>query len=283
MAQQFSGQAGRLLLCTGRRRVGLEDLGGRLRSGDDDLGLLCVEAGCGEAAFALPFRFRGRWIVLRFGRVDHHGLGFGVVGHQGVAFGAYFAGIGGPLTGRFGRGFTGGAVWLGCVGHIWSLAIQPSVGPIVELVRPARTMDPMTPMGDLLGPEPILLPRDGEAEAKLLANESPGIVAAAHPSAAVAWAALAEAVLASNEASDRAVTAYAYARTGYHRGLDQLRRHGWKGFGPVPYSHEPNRGFLRCVAALARAADAIGESDEYGRCLDLLDDCDPAARPALGL
>ncbi|OSC42771.1 DUF3151 domain-containing protein [Mycobacterium decipiens] len=141
----------------------------------------------------------------------------------------------------------------------------------------------MTPMGDLLGPEPILLPRDGEAEAKLLANESPGIVAAAHPSAAVAWAALAEAVLASNEASDRAVTAYAYARTGYHRGLDQLRRHGWKGFGPVPYSHEPNRGFLRCVAALARAADAIGESDEYGRCLDLLDDCDPAARPALGL
>jgi hypothetical protein len=36
------------------------------------------------------------------------------------------------------------------------------------------------------------------------------------------------------------------------------------------------------VAALARAADAIGETDEYQRCLDLLDDCDPAARPALG-
>jgi Protein of unknown function (DUF3151) len=51
----------------------------------------------------------------------------------------------------------------------------------------------------------------------------------------------------------------------------------------VPYSHEPNRGFLRCVAALARAADAIGESDEYQRCLDLLDDCDPAARSELGL
>ena len=66
-------------------------------------------------------------------------------------------------------------------------------------------------------------------------------------------------------------------------GLDQLRRNGWKGFGPVPYSHEPNRGFLRCVAALARAADAIGETDEYQRCLDLLDDCDPAARSELGL
>ena len=84
-------------------------------------------------------------------------------------------------------------------------------------------------------------------------------------------------------ADDKAVTAYAYARTGYHRGLDQLRRNGWKGFGPVPYSHEPNRGFLRCVAALARAADAIGESDEYARCVDLLDDCDPAARSELGL
>jgi hypothetical protein len=84
-------------------------------------------------------------------------------------------------------------------------------------------------------------------------------------------------------AEDKAVTAYAYARTGYHRGLDQLRRNGWKGFGPVPYSHEPNRGFLRCVAALAHAADAIGETPEYTRCLDLLDDCDPAARGELGL
>ena len=64
-------------------------------------------------------------------------------------------------------------------------------------------------------------------------------------------------------ADDKAITAYAYARTGYHRGLDQLRRNGWKGFGPVPYRHEPNRGFLRCVAALANAADAIGETDEY--------------------
>jgi hypothetical protein len=37
------------------------------------------------------------------------------------------------------------------------------------------------------------------------------------------------------------------------------------------------------VAALARAADTIGETEEYLRCLDLLDDCDPAAREALGL
>jgi hypothetical protein len=137
----------------------------------------------------------------------------------------------------------------------------------------------MTPMGDLLGPDPILLPGDSEAEAALLAGEKPGIVAAAHPSASVAWAALAEGALAE----DKAITAYAYARTGYHRGLDQLRRNGWKGFGPVPYSHQANRGFLRCVAALAHAADTIGETDEYRRCVDLLDDCDPEARKALGL
>ena len=137
----------------------------------------------------------------------------------------------------------------------------------------------MTPISDLLGPEPILLPGDEEAEAELRANENPAIVAATHPAASVAWAALAEDALAD----DKAITAYAYARTGYHRGLDQLRRNGWKGFGPVPYDHEPNRGFLRCVAALARAADAIGENDEYQRCLDLLDDCDPKARAQLGL
>jgi Protein of unknown function (DUF3151) len=137
----------------------------------------------------------------------------------------------------------------------------------------------MTRMGDLLGPDPVRLPGDSAAEAELEAEEKPAIVAAAHPTASVAWAALAEDALAD----EKVITAYAYARTGYHRGLDQLRRNGWKGFGPVPYSHVPNRGFLRCVAVLAKAADAIGESDEYARCLDLLDDCDPAARAELGL
>jgi hypothetical protein len=137
----------------------------------------------------------------------------------------------------------------------------------------------MTPMGDLLGPDPVLLPTDDGPQDELLAGERPAIVAAAHPSASVVWAVLAEQALDD----DQAVTAYAYARTGYHRGLDQLRRNGWKGFGPVPFSHQPNRGFLRCVAALARAADAIGETDEFQRCLDLLDDCDPAARHELGL
>ena len=140
-------------------------------------------------------------------------------------------------------------------------------------------MGPMTSFGDLMGPPPVLLPGDSEAESALEAGEHASIVAAAHPAASVAWAALAEEALTD----DKAITAYAYARTGYHRGLDQLRRNGWKGFGPVPYGHEPNRGFLRCVAALARAADAIGETPEFERCRDLLDDCDPTARAELGL
>lgn len=137
----------------------------------------------------------------------------------------------------------------------------------------------MTSFGDLLGPQPTLLPGDDDAETKLLDRADPAAVAAEHPTASIAWAYLAEAALAEGAT----ITAYAYARTGYHRGLDQLRRNGWKGFGPVPYSHEPNRGFLRCVAVLARAAKAIGETDEYARCLDLLEDCDPRAAEALGV
>jgi hypothetical protein len=98
-----------------------------------------------------------------------------------------------------------------------------------------------------------------------------------YPASSAAWATLAERAMADG----RIVTAYAYARTGYHRGLDQLRRSGWKGSGPVPWSHEPNRGFLRCLHTLARAADAIGEADEAARCAQFLRDSDPAAADAL--
>ena len=133
------------------------------------------------------------------------------------------------------------------------------------------------------GPAPTLLPVDGpdaDARAALSSGSSPREAVPAAPAASLLWALLAEGAL--RDEGDP-VAAYAYARTGYHRGLDQLRRNGWKGFGPVPFAHEPNQGFLRCVAALARAADAIGETPEYQRCLDLLDDCDPRARGALGL
>ena len=132
--------------------------------------------------------------------------------------------------------------------------------------------------GNLFGPEPTLLPADPAVEV-LDQGEDPVKVAAARPSSSAAWAALAERGLADGEL----VAAYAYARTGYHRGLDQLRRNGWKGFGPVPWSHRPNQGFLRALAALAKAAEAVGENDEATRCRDFLADSDPEAAAILGL
>ncbi len=129
---------------------------------------------------------------------------------------------------------------------------------------------------NLLGdPPPTLLPGDPAAEAALARGEDPAEVAAAHPRASAAWAALAERALEPGGGPAKTVEGYAYARTGYHRGLDALRRNGWKGHGPVPWSHEPNRGFLRCVTLLARAAAVIGETDEHERCITLLTDCDP--------
>lgn len=132
---------------------------------------------------------------------------------------------------------------------------------------------------NLLGPQPTYLPESPEPNARLESGEDPTTVVADHPTHSAAWAALAERA----EAAGETVTAYAFARTGYHRGLDQLRRNGWKGFGPVPWDHAANQGFLRAVAALARAAGTIGERDEYERCVQLLDDCDPRAVAALGL
>ena len=134
----------------------------------------------------------------------------------------------------------------------------------------------MTHSHNLLGEPPAtLLPGDPEAEAALAAGTDPAEVAAGHPRASAAWAALAETAIDGG----RTIEAYAYARTGYHRGLDALRKNGWKGYGPVPWSHEPNRGFLRCVMVLARAAEAIGEVDEQERCTQLLRDCDPLLVP----
>jgi hypothetical protein len=126
---------------------------------------------------------------------------------------------------------------------------------------------------NLLGPEPTLLPERAEQQAAVDGGTDPARIAANWPDFSEGWAVLAERAL---EAGD-SVTAYAYARTGYHRGLDQLRRSGWKGFGPIPWSHRPNRGFLRALAALGRAAQSIGETEEYDRVKKFLNDSDPAA------
>ena len=133
----------------------------------------------------------------------------------------------------------------------------------------------MTSHGNLFAP-PTNLP-DDPATARLDAGDGPTEVAAAYPASSAAWASLAERALKQG----RPVEAYAYARTGYHRGLDALRRSGWKGSGPIPWSHEPNRGFLRALHALGQAAGRIGEQDEAQRCAQFLSDSDPAATAAL--
>ena len=121
------------------------------------------------------------------------------------------------------------------------------------------------------GPPPTLLPDDPAPREELEGGADAYDVARRHPTSSLAWATLADA--AWNEG--RVVESYAFARVGYHRGLDALRRNGWKGHGPVPWSHEPNRGFLRCLIALQRAAAAIGEEDEAERCAAFILDCDP--------
>jgi hypothetical protein len=140
------------------------------------------------------------------------------------------------------------------------------------------TNEPGLVRRDLLGgPAPTLLPDEAGPRQALEAGGDPNDVAAQFPASSSAWAVLADDAFAAG----RVVESYAYARVGYHRGLDALRRNGWKGHGPVPWSHDPNRGFLRCLHALGRAADAIGESDEAQRCAAFLTDCDPGAAAAL--
>jgi hypothetical protein len=131
----------------------------------------------------------------------------------------------------------------------------------------------------MAGPPPTQLPED-PAAAELDAGTPPADVVRAHPESPIAWAVLAEGALSDGSGVDD-VTGYAYARVGYHRSLDQLRRNGWKGHGPVPWEHVPNRGFLRALAALAVAAGRIGETHEEERCRDFLRDSSPAAYDAL--
>jgi hypothetical protein len=125
-------------------------------------------------------------------------------------------------------------------------------------------------------PETVLPPPPLEAEEALAQAMKSGsrpviaAVAARWPRYMSAWAALAE--LAEDH---DAVSAYAYARTGYHRGLDALRAAGWRGSGYVRWRHPTNQGFLRCLEALRRTAGEIGEADEETRCSLFLRQLDP--------
>jgi Protein of unknown function (DUF3151) len=127
------------------------------------------------------------------------------------------------------------------------------------------------------GPEPTRLAADPAAAAlSERGGEQLMDVVCQHPGSSLGWALLAEDSLAvhSREAD---VAAYAYARTGYHRGLDALRRAGWRGSGPIPWEHEPNRGFLRALHALSVAAERIGDTAEQERCAQFLRDSSETA------
>ena len=129
----------------------------------------------------------------------------------------------------------------------------------------------MTIGRDLLdGPPPTLLP-DDPAAGSLAAGADPEAVVREFPTSSLAWAVVSDQAWADG----RVLESYAFARVGYHRGLDALRRNGWKGHGPVPWSHEANRGVLRCLISLRRGAEAIGESDEVERLGAFIADCDP--------
>jgi hypothetical protein len=129
---------------------------------------------------------------------------------------------------------------------------------------------------NLLQPEPTLLPEgaDGDARVVLGSGGDPREAARQVPASSLAWALLAERALADE---GDPVAAYAYARTGYHRGLDALRRAGWRGQGPIPADHAPNQGFLRALLALAEAAEAIEEDEEAARCAQFLVDSGTSA------
>ena len=125
-------------------------------------------------------------------------------------------------------------------------------------------------------PETVLDPEPAEARAALAEasgnRDEIAAVVARWPRYLDAWARL-------GQAARDDVEAYAAFRAGYHRGLDRLRASGWRGSGYVRWAHEENRGFLRALDGLRRAAAAIGEADEEERCALFLHQLDPAWPP----
>lgn len=127
-----------------------------------------------------------------------------------------------------------------------------------------------------LGPQPTYLPEDHpdvEAAKRLEAGEEALDIVADLPASSLAWSVLAD----EAHGEGRLVDSYAYARVGYHRGLDALRAAGWRGAGPIPWSHTINRGFLRSLYALGRASAGIGEAEEAARIEEFLRSSDPSA------
>jgi hypothetical protein len=95
-----------------------------------------------------------------------------------------------------------------------------------------------------------------------------GEIVAGDPTFIEGWAAL-------SVLGEEPIERYAYARVGYHRGLDALRGNGWGGSGMVRWSEATNRPFLTCLVRLREAARGIGETAEVDRIDAFLRDLDP--------
>jgi hypothetical protein len=126
---------------------------------------------------------------------------------------------------------------------------------------PDTILDPLAPEVSEALDAALALPSDQQ-------HAAVSAVAAADPRCLQAWATLAE-------LAREPIEQYAFARVGYHRGLDALRAAGWRGSGYVRWRHESNRGFLRALHALQKAAGSIGEAEEELRCDLFLRQLDP--------
>lgn len=129
---------------------------------------------------------------------------------------------------------------------------------------------PMADRHETVLPEPPAAAREALEAATTSASRRDAIAAvvADHPTLVGGWSALAA------EGRDP-VERYAYARVGYHRGLDALRANGWGGRGFVRWSQPTNRSFLTVLARLRDAAREIGETHEVERIDGFLVELDP--------
>jgi hypothetical protein len=142
------------------------------------------------------------------------------------------------------------------------MLVMPNDPSVPLTTGPPETVLPPAPPKAVAGLAAALTRPEGERRAAVAE------VVAAHPAFLDGWARLAG--LARDD-----VEAYAYARVGYHRGLDALRGAGWRGSGYVRWEHETNRGFLRALDALRAAALTLGEEPEAERCALFLRQLDP--------
>jgi hypothetical protein len=155
--------------------------------------------------------------------------------------------------------------------------VEDALGRRVEITLLADMAE--IPLGsappETVLPEPPAPAQEALASAMASAGADLGATRAAVAAVAGRWPRYLAAWATLAELADDPVTAYAFARTGYHRGLDALRAAGWRGSGYVRWRHQPNRGFLRSLDALRRRAGELGEQDEEQRCHLFLLQLDP--------